>query len=59
VFVQVLNLLPQKARERFCYVSLAVLAGVVVYGLWKAPVAMATGGGGLSLMLFLTRLFNR
>ncbi len=59
MLVQVLNLLPQKARERFCYVSLAVLAGVIVYGLWRAPEATAAGGGGFSLMLFLTRLFNR
>lgn len=59
MLVQVLKLLPPKARERFCYVCFAVLAGVIVYGLWRAPEATAAGGGGFSLMLFLARLFNR
>jgi hypothetical protein len=59
MLVQVLKLLPQKARERFCYVSLAVLTGVIVYGLWRAPEATAVGSGGFTLMLFLARLLNR
>jgi len=57
--VQVLELLPQRVRERFCYVALALVAAVVIYGLWRAPAATAAGSGGVSVMMLIGRLLNR
>lgn len=57
--VAVLKLLPQRVRERFCYVLLAVVLTVAVVGMYQAPLPTAAGTAGMGLLSWLARVFGR
>lgn len=57
--VAVLVLLPQRARERFCYVLLAVALILAVVGMCHAPLATAAGTTGIGFLSWLARVFGR
>lgn len=59
LFVAVLKLLPQRVRERFCYVALAVLLTAVIVGFMHAPTLTAVSGSGMSALYWLSRLLGR
>lgn len=57
--VAVLKLLPQRVRERFCYVLLAVVLTVAVVGMYQAPLPTAAGTAGIGVLSWLARVFGR
>lgn len=59
LLVSVLELLPKRVRERFCYVLLIVAALLVALGMWHAPAATAAGGAGAAALSWLARAMNR
>jgi len=57
--VAVLKLLPRRARERFCYVLLAVVLTIAVVGMYQAPLPTAAGTAGIGLLTWLARVLGR
>jgi hypothetical protein len=57
--VEVLKLLPQRVRERFCYVLLALVLIVAVVGMYQAPLPTAAGTAGIGVLSWLARVLGR
>lgn len=59
LLVAVLKLLPERVRERFCYVALGGVLIVVVVGALHAPTFTAVSGSGITVLYWLSRLLGR
>lgn len=57
--VAVLKLLPQRVRERFCYVLLATALTVAIVGMYQAPLYTAASTAGIGVLSWLARVFGR